>query len=196
MDPSSNSLTHYTPPPQDYLSQQGYPPINSYQSAQQPLLLNSNNRLNELDKGWFKCYKIVLFLAFAWRILNFLGITHKMLSSRDFNWTLQTIFFEMWVSMALIWIQFSSMRNRDLKKAKIAWNGFLGFASFEFAYRIFFSFQFFELFGLEFLALTFVLNFAELALVMSGSFKVYQFLNDGQKQCKYDNYESYYRTKL
>jgi len=88
------------------------------------------------------------------------------------------------------------MRNRDLKKAKIAWNGFLGFASFEFAYRIFFSFQFFELFGLEFLALTTVLNFAELALIMSGSFKVYQLLNANasQRQCK--NYQSYYRTKL
>ena len=207
MDPSYNNANYYTPTPtqeaaptqQDYAKQQDYPPADSYQYPQQPqtqnYTQNPNNNLDELDRGCFQAYKIALCIAFLWRIYGLTSLVLILSNQGGFNFSFLLAFALGFYSMALIFLQFTAMKNRNLQKAKMALVGFIGYYficivhqiyNIVFFYRFsdsyFFAFQ-----PLFWLALDIILTFI-------GSLKVYQFLNVNKIKCESDNSQSYYRA--
>jgi len=197
MDPSYNNPQYYPPTQQDYANQQGYTQADSYQYPQQPQTQNyaqdTNNNLNELDRGCFQVYKIALLIVFGWRIYNLVGLIGFLAREGGFNFTFLIAFALEFSLMALIFLQFSAMKDRNLQKAKMAFICFLGYYFVCIIYQICLVLLFLEM-GFELLFEQLLSVFIEIILTLIGSFKVYQFLNVNQIKCESDNYQSYYKA--
>ncbi len=195
MDPSSNNHQLYTPAQQDTPSQQGYPPTDPYQYTQQPQnsypVPNTNNNLNQLDQGCFKAYKIALVIEFLWHMYGFGALLHFALVDEYFNYTYIISFALSLAFMALILIQFSAMKDRNLHKAKMALLGFLGYFFICLVLQIRLILVFSNI--AEVFIEKFFYLFLDLGLVLIGSIKVYQLLNINQIKSEADS-SSYYRA--
>ncbi len=202
--PLQQGYPHANPyPPQQY--QQAYPPANAYQYPQQaypppqydqqqqeePQIPSPiQNNLDQLDRGWFQCYKVALVIAVILGGLEVLGALSFFAAGKSY-----TILYGLVQSvgglclMALVSLQFVAMKNRDLKKAKMALIGFLGYVPL----GLFSPFAFYLFtvnFPIQSALAGFVYLFIYDAVILIGSFKVYQLLNTNQIKPEFENYEN------
>jgi len=192
MDPSYNNPQYYPPTQQDSPTQQGYPLVNSYQCDQHPQtsysVPNANNNLNELDQGCFKFYKA------AWRIWNFVTLIRLIFYIGGFYPSDLITIMLYASSMALVFIQLSAMKDRDLKKAKMALIGFLGYTFICVVIRILVCLRFNGGLNWEFLLRGFLWISLDAILTVIGSFKVFQLLSANQIKSESENYQSFSRA--
>jgi len=96
--------------------------------------------------------------------------------------------------MALLFIQFSAMKDRSLDKAKMAFTWLLGYFFVCIVYQTFFVFTFEKVNHIMVLVRAFFWIFVDTVLVLIGSFKVYQLLDVNQIKSEAENYQSFSRV--
>ena len=197
MNPSYNTLNSNAP--QQYYSTE--PPLNSSQHFQQPqssyLQPNTeNNNLNELDKGWFRCYKIAFFFEALRKTWNIMNQIYQYLWTHEANFNATSVISLIFYFAFIVFIlmQFVAIKNRDLKTAKIALICHLCYLFASIVYQIIFLYAIFGYLHLQLFFSGIIWTAFSAVCIIPGSFKVLQFLNANRIKCEADHYQSYYKV--
>ncbi len=153
-----------------------------------------NNSLENLNKGWFKCYQIALSLEIIRRTWNMLSLSYRIFYYNDLHLdtTTSVISWAFYFTfMTGILIQFVAIKDRDLTKAKVALICHAGFLFISIVYQVASSYAFFGYLRLP-LGLKWTVFSA--VIVIPGSFKVLRFLKANKIQSEADHYQSSYQA--
>ena len=97
-----------------------------FKYSQQSFMLKSQeNNMNNLDKGCFKCYKVVLYIILAISIMTIVNIIAISIQSQVDIEDLTNVLLLNLVPAVFIVFQLQAIDQRNLLKAKIALTGFV-----------------------------------------------------------------------
>ena len=139
------------------------------------------NNLDELDKGWFTCFKISLCFDIVLRIWIILAVLRIL----RFSWISilamhdRRMGLSHFIPLILDIVQFQAMKNKDLKTAKLAFKGHLCGLIFTFGLALYCWATPFYISDYSYVE-PLVMGAMYLVMVIFGSFKVQQFLSANQ----------------
>ncbi len=162
----------------------GYNPNNNFQYPQQPqnpLPIAQENNLNQLDRGWFQCYKVILYLYLAISIIAIANVIVISLQERVNKVDFSSALLINLAPVVFIVIQLQAIQRRDLSKAKIALTGFVVYLIIFPVYVVGVS-----IYDMGYiptiLAVQCALSIVGFAIgILFGSIQVYQFLKRNQR---------------
>ncbi len=194
MNPS-NDPNNQTPPPQRYylLPNQGlYPqqfnpevqnnPNNYYaQQPQNPVLMPQKNKLDELDQGWFQCYKIYLYIVLILGIMSTINLFLILTQIKDNGFYSLSLVFEV-CYLVFLFIQIQAIQERSASKSKIALSAFVLILFIELLVLILYLTDMTPGDSSTLVALSGICSFVSLICVLFGSACVFGFLEKHKPQ--------------